>query len=236
MKVLKVNLLPPEVKEFAGIQLPPYIANLDPGLVFIVLVGTLSALLLPAGLTGFVETSLLAPAEEQIKVQDTELTKTKAGQRALLARQKALQAKESAYTALQAKIERSNPWAEVLEELRMLTPTDLWLTDLTANGDGFVLKGASLDSRSVAYLYTNLQTARHFSDPVLRPIRLQSDKEGAMMFEISVRLKKPTGPSTPRTGAASQEEIEATTAATSPTGAPAAEGAASGQSAPKNGS
>lgn len=188
MKVLKVNLLPPESKEIAGIKLPPYLANLDPGFVFIVVVGSVVALGLPVLMTGLVDTQLIAPADETLAKQNEQLKVTSAGKTKLSKRKNQLEQREQAYGALRSMIDRSNPWAEVLEELRMLTPTDLWLTDLSASGNTFVLRGSALDSRSIAYLYTNLQTARNFADPALKPIEMEPGEDGALNFEITVRV------------------------------------------------
>ncbi|MBM3258907.1 MAG: PilN domain-containing protein [Candidatus Sericytochromatia bacterium] len=188
MKVLKVNLLPPESKEIAGVKLPPYLANLDPGFVFVVVVGSIVSLGLPVLLTGLVDTQCVAKANATLADQEISLKASTADKSKLVKRKTTLEQKEQAYDALRSRIDRSNPWAEVLEELRMLTPTDLWLTELSASGTTFTLRGAALDSRSIAYLYTNLQTARNFADPALKPIEMEPGEDGALNFEITVRV------------------------------------------------
>ncbi|MEB3204520.1 MAG: PilN domain-containing protein [Candidatus Sericytochromatia bacterium] len=188
MKVLKVNLLPPESKEIAGIKLPPYLANLDPGFVFIVVVGSIVSLGLPELLTAVVDTRFIAPAEETLTKQAEDLKLKSADKSKLVKRKTILEQKEKAYDALRSRIDRSNPWAEVLEELRMMTPTDLWLTELVSSGTTFTLRGAALDTKSIAHFYTNLQTARNFADPALKPIEMEPGEDGALNFEITVRI------------------------------------------------
>ena len=84
--------------------------------------------------------------------------------------------------------------ADMLNELRALTPANLWFDGLTTDaGKGTMqLTGAALDYSSVAFFQRNLQHSDFFEEPKLGQTQMSAGTNGVSVvkFTIDVSLKK----------------------------------------------
>jgi Tfp pilus assembly protein PilN len=69
--------------------------------------------------------------------------------------------------AMQQDVKSDQAWQDVLDEIRVLTPTGLWLRTLKFDKRRLILEGSALEYRDIAYFVTNFQNSRRFNAPVL---------------------------------------------------------------------
>lgn len=85
--------------------------------------------------------------------------------------------------------------ADMLNELRAITPANLWFEGLTTDAaKGTVqVTGAALDYSSVAYFQRNLQHSDFFENPVLNQTAMTAGADGGVAvvkFTMDISLKK----------------------------------------------
>lgn len=89
---------------------------------------------------------------------------------------KNLEAKKKQAVAEQRVLEyvtgRTYHWSSFLNELRDLTPENLWIEAVSVSGDQLSLSGNTFDHQTVAYFLASLQASPFFKDAALG----QSDK------------------------------------------------------------
>jgi Tfp pilus assembly protein PilN len=95
---------------------------------------------------------------------------------------------------LQSVAGGSMSWGDVLNEMRSLTPGNLWFDSFkcdTTTGK-ISVSGAALDYSSVAYFHRNLQTSEYFLDPVLSKTDMATGGNGISLvnFQIDVIVRK----------------------------------------------
>ena len=173
MKYININLLGPEAQRSSGLAIPAGV-DIDPVLIGIGAGGLLVAFAVPHMMAWGVDSFLNGPADQRIRAQEEEIKKNASGSQLLVERQKELQGLESDYQALQGLVGVGGTWASILEELRAITPTDLWLTEFKTDGGRIELAGSALDYKAVAYFYTNFQNSRNFAGPVLNAVSEES--------------------------------------------------------------
>lgn len=187
MKTININLLGPEAQKTPAIPIPAGI-DIDPIMIVIVLVGLAVSFGMPNVLTWGVDRFLNEPADRTLQEQKAEISRNKSGSQQLVERQKELEGLETDLKSLQGLVGHGGRWASILEELRAITPTDLWLTELRTDGSQLELSGAALDYKAVAYLYTNFQNARSFAGPILGNISEESGvSEGRPIVRFAMR-------------------------------------------------
>lgn len=178
MKYININLLGPEAQKPSGLAMPAGL-DLDPVLIGIVVLGALFSLGVPNVLTWGVDKFLNEPASATIDANTRKLQGLKSGSLQLVERQKELETLEADLRSLQGLVGVGGRWASILEELRAITPTDLWLTSLKTEGDKIEMTGAALDYKAVAYFYTNFQNSRNFAGPILGTVAEQAGADGS---------------------------------------------------------
>jgi len=178
MKYITVNLLGEAAPRPSALALPAGV-DLDAGLIAVVIVGGIVAFGVPQLATWGVERFLNEPATAQIEAMKNEVGRSKIGSQQLVERQKELEGLEGDLRSLQGLIGPGGTWAGVLEELRAITPTDLWLTDVKTEGQHIEVSGAALDYKAVAYFYTNFQNSRNFAGPVMGSVSEDAAAQGA---------------------------------------------------------
>jgi len=186
MKTITINLLGGDAQKPSGLPIPSGI-DLDPVLILIALVGLVMSFGLPNVLTWGVDHFLNEPADRQIQDQKAQMAKNTSGSQRMLERQKVLEGLENDLKALQGLVGQGGTWAGVLEELRAITPTDLWLTDLKTDGNRIEVNGSALDYKAVAYFYTNFQNSRNFAGPILGAINQTAGDNGRDVVRFSLR-------------------------------------------------
>lgn len=192
MTQININLLGDAAPSGLGLSAD---LNLDPALIITGVVGMLSALIVPNVLAFLIDNYMIAPTEKHIEQIKTNIgaNKGKATQLAQLQRQ--LNSMEGDYDTLLTLAQESSTWKSVLEEVRDVTPTDCWLTQLSIEG-GTRLKmaGVAINYQAIAYFYTNLQNGTTFFRPILGG--LQADQTGGqstIRFNVDCDLKPGAG-------------------------------------------
>lgn len=69
--------------------------------------------------------------------------------------------------AMLGVVQSEQGWQDVLEEVRILTPTSMWLRGLKIEKNHLVIEGSALEYRDIAYFVTNFQNSSRFVQPVL---------------------------------------------------------------------
>lgn len=167
MKTITINLLGDASSEKFGI---PGL-DVDPQLLITAALSLGLGLLTPNVANMVMQNFLINPAIERVAQLDLQIgaSGTKATQ--LSNTQKEIDALESDYRVLLQLTQDSGRWKDMFEELRDLTPTDMWFTQLGVDGNSrLTLTGYALDYRAVAFFYTNMQKSQSFSKPVLGAI------------------------------------------------------------------
>lgn len=169
--------------------------DIDPALIITGAVGLLSALVLPNVLAVLMDNFLINPTSARIEQIQASIGANKGKATRLAQMQKQLQSLEGDYNTLLALAKESSTWKTVLEEVRDVTPTDMWLTQLSIEGSSRLkLSGVAINYQSVAFFYTNLQNANSFQHPVLGG--LQTESSGAqtlIRFNVDCDLKPGAG-------------------------------------------
>lgn len=174
MKTININLIGD--RPASKLALAPEL-DIDPGLLIAAVGGFAGAFLLPTMIGMVLDNFLITPTQAEIDrlKQSTNQSQVKTKEIARI--QKEAEALEGDYNTLLTLAKQSGAWKTVLEEVRDLTPTDMWLTKLAIEGGSKLkLEGTALDYRSIAFFYTNLQNAGNFNHPVLGG--LQSETMG----------------------------------------------------------
>lgn len=85
-------------------------------------------------------------------------------------------------------------WGDVLNEMRSLTPGNLWFESFRSDGatSKVSVTGAALDYSSVAYFHRNLQNSDYFVDPILSRTEMTTGGNGITVvnFTIDVMVRK----------------------------------------------
>ncbi len=182
MKTITINLLGESSSEKLAI---PGL-DIDPQLLITAALSLGLGLLVPNVANMVLQNFMINPAIEQVAQLDQEIGASGNKATRLANTQKEIQALESDYRVLLQLTQESGRWKDMFEELRDLTPTDMWFTGLTVEGNTrLTLTGYSLDYRAVAFFYTNLQKSRSFSRPVLGAIGSSViDAQPVIQFQV----------------------------------------------------
>jgi Tfp pilus assembly protein PilN len=100
---------------------------------------------------------------------------------------------------LQGVAQAGISWGTMLNELRAMTPGDLWFDKLDTDSISGTLKvtGAALDYNAVAYFHNNLQHSLYFQNPTLSKTNTELGAGSGpklVKFEMGFGLKPPTPP------------------------------------------
>ena len=188
MKPITINLLGAETKAVA-LALPSA-TQLDMPLVTIVAIGLIAVLGLPPLALWVVDTFLVNPATAQSDDLTRQIGQNKGAVKQLNLLQADVTKRQHDLDELEGLVGRGGGWASTLEELRNLTPTDLWLTSFRADSGGVSLSGDALAYKDVAYFYTNLQNARNFSAPILSNVAITT-LAGQQVVQFSLHAAIP---------------------------------------------
>lgn len=191
MKTITINLLGDAGSEKLAI---PGL-DIDPQFLITAATAIGLGLFTPNACNFVLQNFLINPATEEIARLDQEIgaSGTKATQLANI--KKESEALESDYRVLLQLATEGGAWKDVFEELRDLTPTDMWFTSLNVNGNSrLTLTGYALDYRAVAFFYTNLQKSKSFARPVLGSIGSSViDRQPVVQFQVDCDLKSQGG-------------------------------------------
>jgi type IV pilus assembly protein PilN len=80
--------------------------------------------------------------------------------------------------------------AVVLEELAKITPSSVWLSDVTMKGNELALKGGSKDLGNISDFTRMIQSSAMFSDMTLKDTQMALDEQKRQIASFSVTAKK----------------------------------------------
>lgn len=191
MKTITINLLGESSSEKLAI---PGL-DIDPQILITAAVSLGLGLLLPNLANIILQNVMINPAMEQVQQLDQQIGASGNKATKLANVQKEIQALESDYRILLQLTQESGRWKDMLEELRDLTPTDMWFTSLTVGENtNLKLTGYALDYRAVAFFYTNVQRSRSFARPVLGAIGSSViDGQPVIQFQVDCDLNASGG-------------------------------------------
>jgi Tfp pilus assembly protein PilN len=194
MTTININLLPEELRArpsggaIGGVNLPEKDVLVPIG------AGAIAALLILM-LPGLVTTYYLDPrdqaadqAQSEIEAEINKYNTTLKSLKAIADNKEMLRQQ---LATLQTVAGGRTPIADQLNELRALTPANLWFDSLkndTATGK-LTLSGSALDYQSVAFFHRNLQHSSYFADPVLsRTEAKEGGKDGPSVVSFAMTL------------------------------------------------
>ncbi|HEY9723056.1 MAG TPA: PilN domain-containing protein [Oscillatoriaceae cyanobacterium] len=196
MATININLLPEELRSGTsggggGADLPPMEA-----LVPIVLAVVVAVLI--AAVPTLANMLWLDPQDQALQATGQQLDADIGKYKAVLKKVKVLsdnqQELRQQLATLQSVAQGRAPYADMLNELRSLTPEDLWFDSLkTDSTKGTVeVDGDALDYNSVAYFYHNLAHSDFFQDPELGQTEMSSTNGVELVkFQLTVTMHKP---------------------------------------------
>lgn len=189
MKPITINLLSAEDRA-PSLGIPLEAAQqLDPALLGVAAAGLVALLGLPPLTTAAIDHFLVNPAQDQSDALARQISQNKGAGRQVQQLQADVNSREHDLEELQGLVGQGGAWAGTLEELRSLTPTDLWLTSLISKDNHVDLTGEALAYKDVAYFYTNLQNAHHFTTPILHTISMTTvGTQPVVQFSLKVSL------------------------------------------------
>jgi Tfp pilus assembly protein PilN len=186
MKTITINLLGESSSE------KPLLPGLDidPQLLLTAVLSLGLGFLTPNMANWVLQTFMINPAVEQVAQLEQEIGASGNKATKLAQTQKEIESLESDYRVLLQLTHESGRWKDVFEELRDLTPTDMWFTGLNVGDNAkLTLTGYALDYRAVAFFYTNIQKSRSFSRPVLGSIGSSIiDGQPVIQFQVDCDL------------------------------------------------
>jgi Tfp pilus assembly protein PilN len=94
-------------------------------------------------------------------------------------------------TTLQSVAGVTASWGEILNELRTLTPGNLWFDTFKADSERseISIAGGSLDYGSVAYFHRNLEASEFFVNPVLNKTEMTSGAVPTVKFDMKITVR-----------------------------------------------
>jgi len=191
MKTITINLLGETSSES---KLAISGLDIDPQLLITAVLSLGLGLLVPNVTNMVLQNFMINPAIERVAQLDQEIGASGNKATQLAKTQKDIEALESDYRVLLQITQESGRWKDMFEELRDLTPTDMWFTGLhVIDNNKLTLTGYALDYRAVAFFYTNLQKSRSFARPVLGSIGSSViDEQPVIQFQVDCDIH-PTG-------------------------------------------
>jgi Tfp pilus assembly protein PilN len=170
--------------------------------------GMILAMLLPLIVNLFLSSVLIARENSEAERLDSILGRSSGELQQLDKKKEQLRSLESELTYLQSLMGQGAVWPTLMEELRVITPTEMWLTSVGINGNSLTVSAVALNYRAVAYFYTNLQNSTNFADPVLGAISTNENAQktpGALntiAFRMTCQVKTLQGIATGTEGEA----------------------------------
>ena len=197
MTTININLLPEELRPVSGGSGGG--SSMDQGAIVSIAIGVVVAIAF-AALPTLISTMYLEPRDAALSARDEELTQEIAKYNTTLNSLKAIADNKEMLRAqlatLQGVASNGGPGlADMLNELRAITPANLWFESLsTDSAKGTMqVQGAALDYGSVAFFQRNLQHSDFFSDPVLGQTQMEggdANKPSVVKFTMDITLKK----------------------------------------------
>jgi Tfp pilus assembly protein PilN len=187
MTMININLLPDELRGQktgggGGID-PDAIVPLGAGLLAAIVIALIPTAISLFYLDDWEARTLQAKTDVEAEIQKFEGTLSELERIGKQKESLALQ-----YNNLQSVAGATPSWGDRLNELRNLTPANLWYSGFKVSdpaGD-IAISGLALDFEAVAYLQRNLDASTHFESPVLKSTK---NTDGMVSFEMTARMR-----------------------------------------------
>ncbi len=193
MATININLLPEELrpgKGGGGMSAP----SIDRAAMMPIAIGGIVALVLGATpsladsmwLTPWTETVAAEDAEIQAEIDKYNTTlkdlQSQGDRENLLKKQLA---------TLQGVAGVTASWGEILNELRTLTPGNLWFESFKADNEKseITVAGGALDYGSVAYFHRNLEHSEFFANPVLSKTEMTAGAVPTVKWDMKITVR-----------------------------------------------
>jgi Tfp pilus assembly protein PilN len=218
MSLISINLLPEELrpqKKAKGSGGLPSLGSLDQEVLKPLLIGGLAFILVGLSPT-LADWFWLAPRTASVEAAEAEIAAETTKLQATLDEVKRLDTKKTdldkQFNLLNVVAGQRSTAAEMLDELRDLTPANVWYTAYKIDNakDEVTLTGVSLDYASVAFLTRNLEHAKFYAEPVLTSTEKTAEGKQTEMVSFNLTIKSqipvsnqpspspsPSAPSTP---------------------------------------
>ena len=195
MTTININLLPEDLRPKGGSGG----SGLPPRDVLVPIIGGAIIAGVIAAIPYFIQTYVLQPWEDDVQSQTDQVKKEIDKYNITLKSIKAMDSQRDQLHAQLATLETvagaGTSWSDLLNELRSLTPSNLWFDSLKADPSKgqLSLSCEALDYSSVAYFNTNLAHSEHFENPQLGATTMSQGSNGVKLvkFTITVDMKKP---------------------------------------------
>ena len=196
MTTININLLPEELRPRAAGSRGGGGPSLDREVAVPIAVGVVAAIVIAAVPT-MINMFWLDAREADLVAQEEAITNEISTYQTTLKKLKDIADQKEALRAqlstLQSVAGVSTSWGDMLNEMRSLTPANLWFEDMssdTAKGE-VTFSGGALDYSSVAFFQHNLQNAEFFENPVLSGTSVQPTRGiNVVKFEMTVTVRK----------------------------------------------
>ena len=194
MATININLLPEELrpgKSGGGSFGAP---SFDRATMMPIVIGGIAAVALGASPT-LADSMWLSPWVEAVAAEDAEVQadidkfnttlnelKNQGERETMLAKQ---------LSTLQGVAGVTASWGEILNELRTLTPGNLWFDTFKADTEKAEISvaGGALDYGSVAYFHRNLEHSEFFANPVLSKTEMTTGAVPTVKWDMRVTVR-----------------------------------------------
>lgn len=197
MATININLLPEELRpgksgggSFGGGGLP----QMDRAQMMPIGIGLIAAVAIGAS-PSLLRSFWLDPWEADVASQDAEvqaeIDKYNTTLNDLKKQADTKETLKKQLTTLQNVAGVTASWGTILNELRTLTPGNLWFDNFKADSaaGNITLSGLALDYGSVAYFQRNLEHSEYFANPVLGRTEMQAGPVPTVKWDIKMAVR-----------------------------------------------
>lgn len=194
MATININLLPEELRpgksgggSFSG-------PSMDRATMMPIVIGAVAALALGAA-PSMADSMWLVPWQEEVAAEDEQvqrdIDKFNTTLKDLKSQGEREETLKKQLATLQGVAGVTASWGEILNELRTLTPGNLWFETFKADSDKSVISvaGGALDYGSVAYFHRNLEHSEFFVNPVLSKTEMTSGAVPTVRWDMKVTVR-----------------------------------------------
>ncbi|MEB3195798.1 MAG: PilN domain-containing protein [Candidatus Sericytochromatia bacterium] len=199
MTTININLLPEEMRPGKGSSVSGGGFSLDQAALVPIGIGAGLAVVLfmiPSALVSLYFDPKDAELDQTIAEVQEEIDKYNTSLKDLQGQSDRRDQLRKQLNTLQSVAGVTASWGAILNELRTLTPGNMWFEEFRVDSakSELLLKGGALDYGAVAYFQRNLEHSEYFSGPTLRRTEnLPAEgRAGYIAFEMTVALRSLT--------------------------------------------
>lgn len=193
MATININLLPEELrpgKSGGGMSGP----TIDRAAMMPIAFGAIGAIVLGATPT-LADSMWLTPWSEAVAAEEAEvqaeIDKYNTTLKDLQSQGDREELLKKQLATLQGVAGVTASWGEILNELRTLTPGNLWFETFKADSEKseITIAGGALDYGSVAYFHRNLEHSEFFANPVLSKTEMSPGAVPTVKWDMKITVR-----------------------------------------------